>query len=195
MKNRIMKRGMLSWIVMIGLLITVPQVFAGETLSNQNGTKAIEVKFAIAATFPHVPGPITRSKKWTFPMSVNSATIVADSCDSTPHCKNVELTIADNLVYVTAKFQAQWDTHVSVGGIFVATFESSDATKNLAVSKPEGEITSKPETNCKGMTSEGIGYIENNCRRASGIEGYCNEAKKNGDKSFETPNACYNIVE
>jgi hypothetical protein len=189
-----MKLGMLSWIVVIGLLVTVPQVFAGETLSNQNGTKATEVNFTIATKFPHVPGPITRSKKWTFPMSVNSATIVADSCDSTPHCKNVELTIADNFVYVTAKFQAQWDTNVSVRGMFVATFESSDATKNLAASKPEGEITSNPQTNCKGLTSKGEGYREKNCKAISGIYGYCKEAKKNGDKSFKTPNACYNII-
>jgi hypothetical protein len=129
--------------------------------------KATEVSFSIGATFPHVPGPITRAQKFTFGQPVSSATLLTNN--SSHYCKGISITVADNDVYVVATFQAQWDTHVTADGTFLVsfkpvTFKSVDIDPDCNGKEwHKGTPLAAQRNHCDGLTTQGKCYTGQNC--------------------------------
>lgn len=135
--------------------------------------RTTEVSFNIAVTFPHVPGPITRSKKFTFSQPVSSATLLTNN--SSQYCKKIDITAADNVVYVVATFQAPWDTYAVAGGTFLVTFKS-DKSKSVTFKSVDvdpdrdgkaprkGSVSASEWTHCDGLETMGKCYTGLDCK-------------------------------
>ena len=160
--------------------------------------RATEVSFSFGTNFPHVPGPITRAKKWTFSQPVSSAILLIDN--SSPYCKEINITTADNVVYVVAKFQAQWDTYVFTAGTFLVTFESvtfesADIDPDRDGKALRGEIVPATQRSCNGLTTMGKCWTGSNCNgKLTSSSTSCRNCRDNlHGNSFESLNTgkCY----
>ena len=161
--------------------------------------RATEVRFRFGTKFPHVPGPISRAKKWTFSQPVASAILLLDN--SSPYCIGLNITAADNVVYVVAKFQAQWDTTVYAAGTFLvtfksATFESVDIDPDSEGTALGAEIAPGAErSHCDGLTTKGKCWTGRNCNGTlTSSSTSCANCRDNlQGKSFESLNTghCY----
>lgn len=146
-------------VILIGLTACATKQVGDKGELDTRATK--EISFQFGTSFPHGPGPITRSRKWTFDRPVSKAVLITNN--SSPYCKKLELLTAENLVYVVATFQAQWDQYVFAKGTFLVMFDTRPQGSTMAPETQDGEDTPAPQNLCDALTTKGKCWTGSNC--------------------------------